>query len=109
MEAFENDKSKETSYQLPDGNIVPLGNEQFRCPEALFMPLMVGKDFPGVHEAIDKTIQGVPGHWDKSQLYENILFSGGGTMFPGLSERLCKEVMALAGCNNKCIAPTERK
>jgi actin-related protein len=110
MLAFENDKSKETSYQLPDGKTVALGNEQFRCPEALFVPLMVNKGFLGVHEVIDNTIKEVPEHWDKSQLYENIFLSGGSSMLPGLDVRLTKEVMALAGDYNvRCIAPPERE
>jgi actin-related protein len=110
MLAFENDKSKQTSYELPDLNTIALGNERFRCPEALFMPSIVNKGFPGVHEVIHNTIQEVPEHWDKSQLYENILLSGGSTMLPGLQERLTKEVTALAGdCKVRCIAPPERK
>ena len=24
------------SYELPDGQVIPIGNERFRCPEALF-------------------------------------------------------------------------
>merc|ERR1712178_384696 len=27
---------KEKTYELPDGNVIPLGNERFRCPEVLF-------------------------------------------------------------------------
>jgi actin len=87
IKAFENDKPKEasyeTSYELPDGQLVPLGNERFRCPEALFNPKMMGKDFPGVHKLIHDTIQAVPEHWNKAELYQNILLSGGSTMCRG--------------------------
>ena len=30
------------SYQLPDGQEIIIGNEQFRCPEALFQPALLG-------------------------------------------------------------------
>merc|ERR1739843_43893 len=26
------------SYELPDGQVITIGNERFRCPEALFQP-----------------------------------------------------------------------
>merc|ERR1712170_39509 len=28
----------EKTYELPDGNIITVGNERFRCPEVLFQP-----------------------------------------------------------------------
>ena len=33
----------EKSYELPDGSLVNIGNERFRCPEALFQPSFLGK------------------------------------------------------------------
>merc|ERR1712032_1394193 len=29
---------KEKTYELPDGNIITVGSERFRCPEVLFNP-----------------------------------------------------------------------
>ena len=30
--------SLEKSYELPDGQVITIGNERFRCPESLFQP-----------------------------------------------------------------------
>ena len=32
----------EKSYELPDGQLVTIGNERFRCPESLFQPSFLG-------------------------------------------------------------------
>lgn len=33
----------EKSFELPDGQIITIGNERFRCPEAMFQPSLIGK------------------------------------------------------------------
>ena len=35
---------------MPDGEIVTIGSERFRCPEALFKPNIIGKVFVGIHD-----------------------------------------------------------
>merc|ERR1711924_753 len=47
----------------------------------------------------------------RKDLYANIVLSGGTTMFPGISERMSKEVTALAPASIKVkiVAPPERK
>jgi actin-related protein len=36
---------------MPDGTTITVGAERFRCPEVLFQPSLIGKEFEG----IDKT------------------------------------------------------
>jgi len=33
------------NYELPDDQVVLIGNERFRCPEALFQPSVLGEVF----------------------------------------------------------------
>merc|ERR1719478_152475 len=46
----------EKSYELPDGNVITIGNERFRCPEVLFQPSFIGKEASGIHDTMFQTI-----------------------------------------------------
>ena len=48
--------SLETSYELPDGSVISIGSQRFRCPEALFQPSMLGMDAAGIHQTIFNSI-----------------------------------------------------
>eukprot|EP00357_Protocruzia_adherens_P036318 CAMPEP_0115005318 /NCGR_PEP_ID=MMETSP0216-20121206/19782_1 /TAXON_ID=223996 /ORGANISM="Protocruzia adherens, Strain Boccale" /LENGTH=377 /DNA_ID=CAMNT_0002371585 /DNA_START=73 /DNA_END=1206 /DNA_ORIENTATION=- len=110
MKSASESSALEKDYELPDGNIVTLGNERFRCPEVLFQPSLIGKEFAGIH---DQTFQSIM-KCDvdiRKDLYNNIVLSGGTTMFTGIAERMNKEVVALApsAMKIKVVAPPERK
>ncbi|CAK5269613.1 unnamed protein product [Mycena citricolor] len=100
----------EKSYELPDGNVITIGNERFRAPEALFDPSMIGLEDPGIHFTTYNSI--VKCDLDiRRELYNNIVLSGGTTLFPGLSDRMQKELTALAPASVRVrvVAPPERK
>jgi len=100
----------EKSYELPDGNVIVIGSERFRCPEVLFQPSLIGKEASGIHDCTFQTIMKCDVDIRKD-LYANIVMSGGTTMFPGIAERMTKELTSLAPSTMKIkvVAPPERK
>merc|ERR1711894_773054 len=101
---------KEKTYELPDGNIITIGSERFRCPEVLFQPSLVGKEASGIHDTTFQSIMKCDVDIRKD-LYSNVVLSGGTTMFTGIGERMTKEITALAPSTMKIkvVAPPERK
>ncbi|XP_041620809.1 beta-actin-like protein 2 isoform X2 [Vulpes lagopus] len=102
--------SLERSYELPDGQVITLGNERFRCPESIFQPSFLGIESSGIHETTFNSIMKCDVDIRKD-LYANIVLSGGSTMYPGIADRIQKEIMTLAPSTMKIkiIAPPERK
>merc|ERR1712178_428860 len=88
LKTAQESSDKEKTYEMPDGQMVKVCDERFRCPEVLFQPSLIRKD-----------------------LYGNVVLSGGTTMFAGIGERMTKELSALAPSTMKIkvVAPPERK
>ena len=100
----------EESYVLPDGQVITIGNEKFRCPEALFQPEFIGMESAGIHEATYDAIMKCDVDIHK-ELFGNIILSGGTTMLPGITDRMQREISTLAppSMKVKVTAPPQRK
>jgi len=110
LAAAESDKDIEKQYELPDGQVVTIGAERFQCCEPLFKPELLGKESVGIHRLTYDSIKKCDVDI-RRDLYSNTILSGGSTMFPGIGDRLTKEMTALApsAVKVKIVAPPERK
>jgi len=100
----------EKNYELPDGQVITIGAERFRCPEVLFQPKLVGRESDGIHKMTYESIMKCDVDV-RRDLYRNTVLSGGSTMFPNMDARLSQEITALAPASIKVkvVAPPERK
>ena len=95
----------EKNYELPDGRKILIGSERFRATEILFQPKEAGfNHLEGVHkycyDSVLKCDVGV-----RKDLFQNIILSGGSTLFDGMGERMWQEIHQLAPCyqNPGCL------
>jgi actin beta/gamma 1 len=100
----------EKTYTLPDCETLTIGAERFMAPELFFNPGAIGSEENPLDELIYRSIQNCDVDL-RRDLYANIVLSGGSTMFPGLKERLHKELTELVPetMEVKIIAPPERR
>lgn len=103
-------RQKRKEYKLPDGQLVDLGTERWKCNEILFDPEIIGSESDGLHSMLVNSI----GRVDldlRTSLYSNIVLSGGTTVTKGFGDRLLREIkqIAVKDMKLKIYAPPERK
>merc|ERR1712083_203036 len=110
MAKAETSSDIEKNFELPDGQIITVGAERFRCAEVMFKPNLIGKESEGIHKLAYESIMKCDVDI-RRDLFSNTVLSGGSTMFPGITDRLNKEIVALAPASIKVkvVAPPERK
>jgi len=76
---------------FPDGNSIEINYERFMLTEPFFDPRLIHMDYIGIGKVIANVIKS----WDREnweELIANIILSGGGSLIPGLKERLAIEM-----------------
>eukprot|EP00026_Physarum_polycephalum_P017958 Phypoly_transcript_19362.p2 GENE.Phypoly_transcript_19362~~Phypoly_transcript_19362.p2 ORF type:complete len:144 (+),score=27.96 Phypoly_transcript_19362:144-575(+) len=97
------------NYELPDGRVVTIGNERFRCSEVLFQSCFLGMESAGIPETTYNSIMKCDVDIRKD-LFGNLVLSGGTTMVPGIADRVQKELTAFEPTMKiKIIAPPARQ
>ncbi|XP_069755323.1 actin-1-like [Narcine bancroftii] len=96
-------------YRLPDGKQIRISDELFRAPELLFTPENTGLKDNGVHKLMLNSIAKCERSLH-NELYNNMLLCGGSSLFPGIEERLMKEMKlhSPTGVLMNVIAPPQR-
>ena len=105
-----NKENSTTSYQLPDGQSINIGNERFHCLEPLFHPFLLGKEMLGLHQLVYSSI--MKSDIDmRRDLYNNVVLSGGNTLLTGIEKRLENELkeMVPKTAKVKIVAPNGRR
>jgi len=101
--------ANEKTYDLPDGRKIVLGSERFKCPEALFQPFTARHELDGIHKYCYDAVMRCDIE-QRKDLFENVILSGGSTLFEGLAERMWQELHQLAPSKTKIkvYSPPER-
>ena len=110
MEISNNNSDLNKVYKLPDGNEINIDKERFECTEVLFQPSLIGSEVNGIHEMIYNCVMKLDVDI-RRDTYNNIVLSGGTTLFPGFAQRIEKEITQLNAnyYEVKVIAEPERK
>ena len=110
MEAAVTSNEIEKTYELPDGQVISIGAERFRCAEAMFQPSLLGMENLGLIETLYSAIMKCDVDVRKD-LYANTVLSGGSTMFPGCAERIERDMITFSPGTMKInvVATPERK
>ena len=93
----QSNKFKKFVHKTINGNMVDIdvGYERFLGPEMFFHPEFVHRDFlRPLGEVVDDAIQSCPIEY-RVKLYENIVLSGGSTLFKGFDTRLKTQVQSI--------------
>ncbi|XP_055352957.1 actin, clone 302-like [Paramacrobiotus metropolitanus] len=100
--------SIEADYAMPDGRIIPLRQERFVCPEALFQPYLLGAETSGIHKVIYNSVMQCDAALH-DELFGNIVLAGGNTTLPGFTNRLQRELTALRNETSTVVSSADVK
>lgn len=83
--------AEKTEFMLPDGQLLQVASQRFRCCEAFFQPEVLGEACDDLPSMIYDTIASCDMDL-RRDLFNNIILVGGCAKFPGLQQRVTKEL-----------------
>jgi len=92
---FDNSVGSVSTYELQDGGSIDIGGDRLKIPEVMFNPTLCTteeyqKENP-IHNLVFQSVNNVDSDI-RRELYQNVVVTGGNTLFPGFVERLQKEM-----------------
>ncbi|XP_069867384.1 actin-like protein 7B [Dipodomys merriami] len=97
-------------YELPDGKVITIGQERFRCSEMLFKPSLAGCNQPSLPELTAACLARCQDTGFKEEMAASVLLCGGCTMLDGFPERFQRELSRLCPEDSPTVvAAPERK
>ena len=108
------DGKPDQSYELPDGSFIELTNDDILIPNVYTMPHKYGVPIPSIKDNIMHLLFNKDNDsMDKRDMLNNIILSGGSSMFSNLKETFTNNLIeAVRDKNNynvKVVAQEERK
>ncbi|XP_006886978.1 PREDICTED: actin-like protein 7B [Elephantulus edwardii] len=103
-------EEQRVDYELPDGKLISIGQERFRCSEMLFRPSLVGCGQPGLPALTAACLSQCQEAGFREEMAANVLLCGGCTMLDGFPERFQRDLNLLCPGDNLTVsAAPERK
>jgi len=88
------DEDAEEKYEMPDGNVITIGTERYRCIEPLFKPSLLGRKGPGLAQMLFDAISTCDTEI-QIEMADNIVLGGGTAMLRNFGRRLKSEVTCI--------------
>lgn len=107
-------------YKLPDGNSISIGAEQFRAPEILFNPSIIGLEYSGIHQCLLDSISRYFMHANtdaaifyfimmgyrcdmdlRRSMFADTVLAGGSTLFKGITIHIA--ISCIFSCHSLLI------
>eukprot|EP01052_Picozoa_sp_SAG31_P027206 SAG31_NODE_2527_length_5558_cov_2.684374_3_plen_465_part_00 len=94
-------------YDLPDGQVIQVGDVSWRCVEPLFEPSLLGMEGGGLPTHVYEAATACDAELHSAML-RGVVLAGGNMMFPGMAVRMEQELRALGAGGLRLIAAKRR-
>ena len=82
---FDAETAAEKKYEMPDGNVINVDEERYKCAECLFAPELVDEEDKGSHVQVGSCLQSVGDELDlDGKMRQNVALCGGNSMWNGV-------------------------